>query len=45
MEAQQLIEIKESQDKSLYIEEYAREMIKTEEMHSLEVKKMLRDYK
>ena len=37
--------LKESQEKSLYIEEYAREMIKTEEMHSLEVKKMLRDYK
>lgn len=37
--------LEESQDKSLYIEEYAREMIKTEEMHSLEVKKMLRDYK
>ena len=36
---------KESQEKSLYIEEYAREMIKTEEMHGLEVKKMLRDYK
>ncbi len=35
----------ESKDKSLYIEEYAREMIKTEEMHSLEIKKMLRDYK
>ena len=35
----------ESQNKSLYIEEYAREMIKTEEMHSLEIKKMLRDYK
>ena len=35
----------ESQEKSLYIEEYAREMIKTEEMHSLEIKKMLRDYK
>ena len=37
--------LKESQEKSLYIEEYAREMIKTEEMHGLEVKKMLRDYK
>ena len=28
-----------SQGKSLYIEEYAREMIKTEEMHSIEIKK------
>ena len=37
--------LKFSQNKSLYIEEYAREMIKTEEMHSLEIKKMLRDYK
>ena len=34
-----------SEGKSLYIEEYAREMIKTEEMHSIEIKKMLRDYK
>ena len=33
-----------SQDKSLYIEEYAREMIKQEEMHGIEIKKMLRDY-
>ena len=33
-----------SQNKSLYIEEYSREMIKTEEMHSIEIKKMLRDY-
>ena len=31
-------------EKSLYIEEYAREMIKTEEMHSIEIKKLLRDY-
>ena len=37
--------LEEAQNKSLYIEEYAREMIKTEEMHSLEIKKMLRDYK
>ena len=36
--------LKESQEKSLYIEEYAREMIKTEEMHSIEIKKLLRDY-
>ena len=33
-----------SQGTSLYIEEYAREMIKTEEMHSIEIKKLLRDY-
>ena len=29
---------------SIYIEEYAREMIKLEEMHSLEIQKMLKDY-
>ena len=34
-----------SENKSLYIEEYAREMIKQEEMHGIEIKKMLRDYK
>ena len=28
---------------SIYIEEYARGMIKAEEMHSIEIKKMLRD--
>ena len=33
-----------SENKSLYIEEYSREMIKTEEMHSIEIKKMFRDY-
>ena len=33
-----------SENKSLYIEEYSREMLKTEEMHSIEIKKMLRDY-
>ena len=33
-----------SENKSLYVEEYAREMIKTEEMHSIEIKKMLKDY-
>ena len=33
-----------SEGKSLYIEEYAREMIKTEEIHSIEIKKLLRDY-
>ena len=30
-----------SENKSLYIEEYSREMIKTEEMHSIEIKKCL----
>ena len=34
-----------AENKSLYVEEYAREMIKQEEMHSIEIKKMLRDYK
>ena len=33
-----------AENKSLYIEEYAREMAKQEEMHSIEIKKMLRDY-
>tara|TARA_B100000900_G_C20478762_1_gene674562 strand:+ start:180 stop:617 length:438 start_codon:yes stop_codon:yes gene_type:complete len=33
-----------SENKSLLIEEYSREMIKQEEMHGIEVKKMLRDY-
>ena len=33
-----------SENKSLYVEEYSREMIKQEEMHSVELKKMLRDY-
>lgn len=37
--------LNEAENKSLYIEEYAREMIRTEEMHGLEVKKMLKDYK
>lgn len=31
-------------DESIYIEEYARGMIKAEEMHSIEVNKMLLDY-
>jgi bacterioferritin len=31
-------------DASIYIEEYAREMIKTEEIHRIELKKMLKDY-
>ncbi len=29
---------------SIYIEEYAREMIKTEEIHRIELNKMLKDY-
>ena len=29
---------------SIYIEEYAREMIKAEEMHSIEIQKMLKDF-
>ena len=33
-----------SENKSLYVEEYAREMVKTEEMHSIEIKKMLKEY-
>ncbi len=33
-----------SENESVYIEEYAREMIKTEEIHGIEIKKMLRDY-
>ena len=36
--------LKCSEQKSLYVEEYSREMIKTEEMHSIEIKKLLRDY-
>ena len=31
-------------DASVYLEEYARTMIGNEEMHSLELRKMLRDY-
>ncbi len=30
--------------KSVFIEEYAREMIKSEEIHSMELSKMLKDY-
>ena len=33
-----------SENKSSYIEEYAREMVKQEEMHSIEIKKLLRDF-
>ena len=35
----------QTENKSIYLEEFAREMIKEEEMHSIEIKKMLRDYK
>ena len=34
-----------SENRSIYIEEYAREMIKQEEMHSIEIQKLLRDIK
>jgi len=33
------------QDHSIYLEEYARTMIGQEEMHTLELRKMLRDYR
>ena len=36
--------LKCAENKSLYVEEYAREMIKEEQMHSVELQKMLRDY-
>lgn len=32
------------ESKSIFIEEYAREMIKSEEIHSMELSKMLMDY-
>lgn len=32
------------QDASVYLEEYARQMIGKEELHSVELRKMLRDY-
>ena len=34
----------EVENKSIYLEEYAKEMIKNEEIHSLTVEKMLKDY-
>ena len=34
----------EVQDASVYLEEYARSMIGTEELHTVELKKMLRDF-
>ena len=32
------------QDASVYLEEYARTMIGQEELHTMELRKMLRDY-
>ena len=36
--------LKEVEGRSIYIEEYSRNMIKQEELHSLSIKKMLLDY-
>ena len=36
--------LEEFEDKSIYLEEYARGMIGEEEQHSLELKRMLKDY-
>ena len=36
--------LSEVESKSIYLEEYAKEMIKNEEIHSLTVEKMLKDY-
>ena len=36
--------LEEVQDSSIYLEEYARGMIGEEEQHSLELKRMLKDY-
>jgi bacterioferritin len=36
--------LEEVADKSIYLEEYARGMIGEEEQHSLELKRMLKDY-
>lgn len=38
----QLLEV--VQDASIYLEEFARNMIGTEELHTVELKKMLRDF-
>jgi bacterioferritin len=38
----QLLELVE--DASVYLEEFARTMIKTEELHTIELRKMLRDF-
>ena len=35
---------KEVNGESIYLEEYAREMIKAEEIHSIEIQKMLKDF-
>ena len=36
--------LKTVEDASIYLEEYARTMIGQEELHNMEIKKMLRDY-
>ena len=36
--------LEEVQDASVYLEEYARQMIGQEELHTLELRKMLRDF-
>ena len=36
--------VNEVDGESIYLEEYGREMIKTEEIHSIEIKKMLKDF-
>ena len=36
--------LQEVQDKSIYLEEFARTMIGQEELHTMELKKMLRDF-
>jgi bacterioferritin len=38
----QLLDV--AQDASVYLEEYARQMIGTEELHAIELRKMLRDF-
>ena len=37
--------LNEVSDKSVYLEEYARQMIGQEELHTLDLQKMLRDFK
>ena len=36
--------VNEVEGQSIYLEEYGREMIKAEEIHSIEITKMLKDY-
>ena len=36
--------VNEVNGESIYLEEYGREMIKTEEIHSIEIQKMLKDF-